>query len=220
MNAKTEIYKDKLRHLGKTLKYSLYVIFHPFDGFWDLIHEKRGSIGGATVILVMFVLTQIWTFTYSAFPFYLPQWEYFNLFMQVLPSVILFLIWCIANWSLTTLMDGKGKLGHIYMATAYALTPYIVIRIPLIFLTYMLSSDELTYYLVFLNLSTYWCVILILAAMMMIHDYSAGKAVFSSLLTIVAMMIIIFLIVMFFSLITQSFGYFVALYKEATFRLF
>lgn len=220
MNAKTEIYKDKFRHLGKTLRYSLYVIFHPFDGFWDLTHEKRGSLGGATVIFIMFILTQIWTWTYSAFPFYFPQWEYFNLFMRILPSAVLFVVWCIANWSLTTLMDGKGKLSHIYMATAYALTPYVLIRIPLIFLTYIFSYDEYTYYNVFANLSTLWCGILILAAMMMIHDYTLGKAVFSSLLTIVAMMIIIFLIVMFFSLITQSFGYFVALYKEATFRLF
>lgn len=220
MNAKTEIYKDKLRHLGKTLKYSLYVVLHPFDGFWDLIHEKRGSFGAATVIFIMFILTQIWTWTYSAFPFYFPQWEYFNLFMRVFPSVVLFLIWCIANWSLTTLMDGKGKLGHIYMATAYALMPYILIRIPLIFATYVFSFDERTYYNVFANISTLWCVILILAAMMMIHDYTLSKAIFSSLLTIVAMMIIIFLIVMFFSLIAQSIGYFVALYKEATFRMF
>ena len=25
-----------------TLKYALYVIVHPADGFWDLIHAKRG----------------------------------------------------------------------------------------------------------------------------------------------------------------------------------
>lgn len=220
MNARTEIYKDKIRHLGKTLRYSLYVIFHPFDGFWDLIHEKRGSIGAANIIFIMVVLTQVWTWTYSAFPFYYVQWEYFNLFMQVVPTVVLFLIWCIANWSLTTLMDGKGRLKDIYMATAYAFTPYVLIRIPLIFLTYVLSYSEVTYYLVFRNLSTIWCVILILSAMMMIHDYTFGKAIFSSLLTIVAMMIIIFLIIMFFSLITQTFGYFVALYKEAAFRLY
>lgn len=220
MNSKAEVYKDKLRHLGKTLKYSLYVILHPFDGFWDLIHEKRGSIGAATVIFIMMILTQIWTWTYSAFPFYFPQWEYFNLFMRIFPSAILFLIWCVANWSLTTLMDGKGNLSHIYMATAYALTPYVIIRIPLIFLTYVISYDEYTYYGVFQGLSTFWCVILIIAAMMMIHDYTVGKAIFSSLLTIVAMMIIIFLIIMFFSLITQSLGYFIALYKEATFRLY
>lgn len=220
MSTKTEIYKEKLRHLGKTLKYCLYVIFHPFDGFWDLTHEKRGSVAAATVIFIMVILTQIWTWTYSSFPFYFPQWEYFNLFIEVLPTAVLFLIWCIANWSLTTLMNGKGKLKDIYMATAYALTPYVLIKIPLIFLTYILSYDESTYYTVFDSLSIMWCVILIIAAMMMIHDYTVGKAIFSSVLTILAMMIIIFLIVMFFSLITQSFGYFVALYKEAKFRLY
>ena len=33
MNIMAESFKDRLRQLGKTLKYSLYVIFHPFDGF-------------------------------------------------------------------------------------------------------------------------------------------------------------------------------------------
>ncbi len=220
MSIKTAFQKDKLIHLGKTLKFSLHVIFRPFDGFWDLTHEKRGSIGAANVILLLVVLTQVWTWTYSSFPYYYPHWEYFNLFMQILPSVVLFFTWCIANWSLTTLMDGKGKLGQIYMATAYALTPYVLLRIPMIFLTYVLTLEEDTYYDIFYYLSTIWCVILIICAMMMIHDFTIGKAIFTSLLTIVAMMIIIFLVVMFFSLITQSFGYFVSLYKEAAFRLY
>ncbi len=220
MSIRTAFQKDKLTHLGKTLRFSLHVILRPFDGFWDLTHEKRGSMGAANVLLFLFVMTQVWTWTYSSFPYYWPQWEYFNLFMQILPSVIIFLTWCIANWSLTTLMDGKGKLGQIYMATAYALTPYILIRIPLIFLTYILTLEESTYYMVFLNISTLWCAILILCAMMMIHDFTIGKAIFTSLCTIVAMMIIIFLIIMFFSLITQSFGYFISLYKEAAFRLY
>ncbi len=50
----------------------------------------------------------------------------FQLIMRVLPTVVLFIIWCIANWCLTTLMDGKGKFNHIYMATAYAFTPYVL----------------------------------------------------------------------------------------------
>lgn len=212
--------KENIYHLGKTLKYSLYVIFHPFDGFWDLTHEKRGSKGAATIILALVLLTQVWTWTYSSFLFYYPQWEYFNLLMEIIPTVVLFSIWCISNWSLTTLMDGKGKLGHIYMATAYALTPYVLIRMPLILISHMLTIEEASYYYIFSNFATIWCAILILCAMMMVHDYSLGKAVFSSILIIVGMMIIIFLIVMFFSLITQSFGYFISLYKEVAFRLY
>lgn len=220
MSMKTAFQKDKLIRLRDSLRYSFHVIFRPFDGFWDLTHEKRGSMGAANVILILFVMTQVWTWTYSSFPFYFPQWEYFNLFMRIMPSTVIFLTWCIANWSLTTLMDGKGKLGQIYMATAYALTPYVLIRIPLIFSTYVLTWEERTYYVVFENISTLWCAILILCAMMMIHDFTLSKAILTSLFTIVAMMIIIFLIVMFFSLITQSFGYFVSLYKEAAFRLY
>lgn len=220
MGIKTAVSKERLSHLAKTLRFSLYCIVRPFDGFWDLTHEKRGSMGAANIILAMVVLAQVWSWTYSSFLFYWPQWEYFNLFMRILPSVILFLTWCIANWSLTTLMDGKGKLGQIYMATAYALVPYPLIRIPLIFLSHILTGEEYALYNVFYYLSTMWCVLLVICAMMMIHDFSFGKAIFTSLVTIVAMMIIIFLIVMFFSLITQSFGYFISLYKEFAFRLY
>jgi len=220
MSIKVAVKKDKLIHLGKTLKYSLHILFRPFDGFWDLTHEKRGSKAAATVILALVLLTQVWQFTYSSFIFYQIQWEYFNLLMQIIPTAVLFFIWCIANWSLTTLMDGKGKLGEIYMATAYAFTPYVLINLPLIFISHLFTVQESTYYYIFKNISLMWCVLLLLCAMMMIHDYSLGKAVYSSLFTIIGMMIIIFLIVMFFSLITQSFGYFISLYKEIAFRLF
>lgn len=220
MNVKELIRKNRLLHLGQTLKYSLHVIVRPFDGFWDLTHENRGSMGAATIIFVMVILTQIWTWTYSSFLFYWPRWEYFNLLLQIIPTIVLFAIWCIANWSLTTLMDGKGKLSQIYMATAYALTPYVLIKLPLIGLSHLLTLEEAIYYVIFERLSIAWCGILILCAMMMIHDYTLSKALASSLLTIIGMMIIIFLIVMFFSLITQSFGYFISLYKEIAFRLY
>ncbi len=220
MSIKTKFSKENLSSLGKSLKYSTHVIFRPFDGFWDLTHEKRGSMGAATIILALVLLTQILTFQSTSFVFMKVQWEYFNLLLEIIPTAVLFSIWCISNWSLTTLMDGKGKLGQIYMATAYAFTPYVLINLPLIAISHLLTVDESTYYYIFHDFSMIWCVILVLGAMMMLHDYSLGKAVFSSLLTIVGMMIIIFLIVMFFSLITQSFGYFISLYKEIAFRLY
>lgn len=212
--------KDKLRNLGKSLKYSLHVIFRPFDGFWDLTHENRGSIGAATIIYIMWIITQAWDWTYSGFVIRQIQWEYFNILMQIIPPAVLFLIWCISNWSLTTLMDGKGKLSQIYMGSAYALTPYILIHLPLIPLSHLMTVDEKTYWTIFSQIATIWCAILLLCAMMMIHDYSLGKAVLSSILAIIGMMIIIFLILLFLSMITQSFGYFISLYKEITFRLY
>lgn len=220
MGIKAAFQKDKLQNLGKSLKYSLHVIVRPFDGFWDLTHENRGSMGAANIILLLWVITQAWDWIYSGFVIRQIAWEYFNILMQIIPPVILFFIWCISNWSLTTLMDGKGKLGHIYMGSCYALTPYVLIHLPLIPLSHIMTNDEKTYYTIFSNIAIIWCVLLFLCAMMMIHDYSLTKAVFSSLLAIVGMMIIIFLIMLFLSMITQSFGYFISLYKEVAFRLY
>lgn len=212
--------KEKFQHYLKTLKYALYVISHPFDGFWDLTHEKRGSLSAATTIFVLVLLTNVWRLQYTSFVFMKVQWEKINVIMQLVPIIVIFAIWCVANWSLTTLMNGKGKLSQIYMATAYAMTPYVLINIPLIFLSHIITVDESSYYAIFSNVAMIWCALLLIAAMMMIHDYELGKCLFSIAITIVGMMVIIFLILMFFSLITQSFGYIISLYKEISFRLY
>ena len=47
-----KINKDSLKEYKRSLRFSLHVIGHPFDGFWDLIHEKRGSIAAANTILI------------------------------------------------------------------------------------------------------------------------------------------------------------------------
>ncbi|MFY9569169.1 MAG: hypothetical protein WAP56_08355, partial [Acetivibrionales bacterium] len=43
----------------RSLRYSLYLIFHPFDGFWDLKHEKRGNLKTALIIVAMVGVTFI-----------------------------------------------------------------------------------------------------------------------------------------------------------------
>ena len=142
------------------------------------------------------------------------------MFIVLLGMIVPFFVWCLSNWSLTTLMDGKGTLKHIYMATAYAMTPYVLINLPMIVLSNFITVSEGVFYSYFISFASLWCVFLIIVGMMMIHDYSLGKAILSSLLTIVGMGVIIFLTLLFFSLISDSIGYFISLYKEIVFRMY
>lgn len=211
---------DRVKHLLKTLRYALYVIVHPFDGFWDLTHEKRGSIGAANIIVILMLLTTVWEMQFTSFIFMKVQWEYVNIIIVILGVLVPLIIWCIANWSLSTLMDGKGTLKNIYMGTAYALTPFVVIRLPLIFLSNLVTVEEGAFYSYFSFFSVLWCGLLFLVAMMMIHDYSLGKAVFVSIITIVGMGVIVFLLLLFFSLVSDAIAYFISLYKEIAFRFY
>jgi len=211
--------KEWWKHLGKTLKYSLYVCTHPLDGFWDLTHEKRGSIAAANVIVFAAVIIELLRLTLTSFQFVTINMEFFNAAIVLMRILLPVLLWTVANWSLTTLMDGKGKMGDIYMAIAYALVPNVIINAIMIILSQVLTFDEGAVYWFLAGLSALWTAILILAGMMMIHDYSLTKTVLSSLLTIVGMGVMVFIFVVFFSLISDAVAYFVSLYKEILFRV-
>lgn len=210
-----EIYLNFL----KTLKYSLYVIIHPADGMWDLIHAKRGSYAAANFIVILTLLTHVLKLQYTSFLFIDVNWETVNIFMEICSILLPLAIFCICNWACTTLFDGKGHLGDIYKGTAYALTPYVLIQIPLIIISHFVTKDEGTFYDVFSTISLIWCCILIFMAMMMINQYSFAKTLLFTIITIFGMLIFIFIMLLFFSMISQGVAYFVSLGREIMFRL-
>jgi len=207
------------QHLGKTLKYSLYVSTHPLDGFWDLTHEKRGSIAAANIIIGLAVIIEVLRLTLTSFQFVSINMEYFNAIIVTLRILLPVFLWTLSNWGLTTLMDGKGRMSEIYMAVCYALTPYVIINTIMIVLSRVITFDEGAVYWVLAGFAALWTGILILSAMMMIHDYSLSKTIFSSLLTIVGMGVLVFVFVVFFSLVSDAIAYFISLYKEILFRV-
>jgi len=211
--------KEWWQHVGTTLKYSFYVCTHPLDGFWDLTHEKRGSIAAANIIVFVAVIIEILRLTLTSFQFISINMEFFNAIIVVMRVVLPIFLWTVANWGLTTLMDGKGKMFEIYMTLAYALTPYVIINAVLILLSQFITYEEGAVYWVLAGFAVIWTGILILAGMMMVHDYSLTKAIFSSLLTVVGMGLMVFIFVVFFSLVSDAVAYFFSLYNEILFRV-
>jgi hypothetical protein len=211
--------KQTYVHFLETLRYALHVIVHPADGFWDLIHEKRGSIAAANFILILTLLTHVWKLQFTSFLFLDVNWEKVNILMEFATILLPLAIFCICNWGVTTLFDGKGKLSQIYMGTCYAFTPYVLIQIPLIILSNLVTADEGTFYVFFNDASYVWVAILIIMAMMMIHQYSLGKTLLFMLASLFGMLVFIFIMLLFFSMISQGVAYFVSLGREVTFRL-
>ena len=76
--------KETYSHYLATLKFSLYCITHPLDGFWDLSHEKRGSLAAANTILLLFLVCMIMKLPFTGFIFLLVYLEgvYFLLYFD------------------------------------------------------------------------------------------------------------------------------------------
>lgn len=211
--------KETYQHYIATLKFAMYCITHPFDGFWDLTHERRGSIAAANTILFLTLLARIMKLQFTSFIFMKVYWEGINILLYIASVVFPLILWVVGNWALTTLFDGKGRLGQVYMATCYALTPYPLIQFPLIIFSNLVTVDEQEFYIVLSGISIIWAGLLILAAMAQIHEYAMSKNLLFTVASLFAMLVMVFILLLFFSMITQGISYFVSLGKEILFRL-
>ena len=202
-----------------SLRYALYVITHPFDGFWDLTHEHRGTLAAANTFLILFLIVRVLKLLCTNFQFINSPIQHINIFEEMGSLLLPFLILCLANWAMTTLFDGKGRFIDIYIAMCYALVPYILIQLPMILVSNMLTFEEGSLYTVMLSISVIWCIFLVFVGLMEVHDYGPGKTFIFIIVTIVGAAVILFLILVFFSLLSDAFGFFVSLYRESAYRL-
>ncbi len=202
-----------------SLKFALYCMTHPLDGFWDLTHEKRGTYAAANTILAAALVLRIMKLKYTSFLFLQVYWEDLNIFLYLASIIFPLSLWVVGNWALTTLFDGKGKLGQVYMATCYAFTPYVIIQFPLMIFSNFVTVQEGQFYSVVSALSLVYAALLVIAAMGQIHEYSAGKNILFTVATLFAMLVMIFILMIFFSMISQGVAYFISIAKELMFRM-
>jgi len=211
--------KDNWARYFKSLKFALYCITHPLDGFWDLTHEHRGTYAGANTILALALIVRIMKLRYTSFIFINVYWEELNIIRYLASILFPLALWVIGNWALTTLFDGKGRLGQVYIASCYALAIYPLVQLPLMIFSNFVTVDEKEFYLVISNLTLVYAALMIVTAMGQIHEFGLWKNLLFTVATLVAMLIMVFILMLFFSMITQGVGYFISLGREFLYRI-
>lgn len=202
----------------KSLGYGFHVITHPFDGFWDLKREHRGTLSAALTFAVLTVLMLVMQKQGTAFLFNMNRLEEVDMMVDIVTVGLLFILWCVSNWCLTSLMDGEGKMRDIAIFTGYSLLPLLLIQFPLILVSHVITAEEGTFYYVFSVFSYLWTIALLVLGTMITHQYSMKKTLATTLLTLLGMAIILFIGLLFFSVIQQFLTFIVTAYKEIRFR--
>ena len=195
------------------LIYAFHLVFHPFDGFWDLKHEKRGSVRAASTILGITVLAFFYNSMGKGYLFN-TRGAYSNIFMTIISVVVPVMLWVVGNWCLTTLFEGEGSFKDIYIATCYALAPLpLFITISTILTNVMITSEGTMVTLV-TTIGYVWVAMLLFFGTLVTHDYSLGKNFVTILGTIVAMLIIMFIAILFSSLVIKMVQFIVSIFAE------
>ncbi len=202
------------------IRYALTVLRHPIEEFWEMKRVQKGST--STAILLVAVLFLVTLFDRQARSFmHNPAYNtpldiFYELRMLLLPGIL----FVVANWSVTTLMDGKGTIREIFWAVGYSLQPLIIIRVVVPLLSYALSLDDNAYLKIVEVLGWIWFGMMLYIAISQIHEYSLGKTFVTLLLTAVAAMIIVVICLLFFSLIQELAGFVYSIYREMFLRIY
>ncbi|MGW8821455.1 Yip1 family protein [Paenibacillus sp. BR1-192] len=202
------------------IRFPLNLMVHPFEGYWDLKYDRNRQFTLIISFCVLFLVavTNILGSQYSGFLVHVYNPETMNSFMEIVYVIVPVLFWCVANWSLTTLMDGEGKFVEIFTSTCFALLPLVIIQFPWIWLSNLVSLQETAFYYFSNSVAVLWFVYLLFIGNMTVHQFSPSKTIGIMMLTLVAMGFMAFISLLFFSLVQQIVAFISVIYQEFVMR--
>ena len=205
--------------LLRELRFTLYMTTHPFDGFWRMKSEKRVGIKTGAVLSLLFFISVIIRIYSTGYLLETIALSRFSIWLFLLAGLAVFFLYTIANWTLTTLLDGKGNFQEIALSVICALTPVSIVNLPLALLSNLLIIEEIPFYQFIYGAALIWSVFLLLAGNLSVHDYTMIKSIVTVLGTILFMVFIAVLAVLFLNLMQQIYVFISSIIREIAFRL-
>jgi len=202
-----------------TVQMMRQVLFKPLDFFYDIQEPNRLKWSQGFILILMAFIARMASLLLVGYHFEARapyQISYFHEFIWIL---VPWITWCLANWSVSTILDGEGKFKELFVGSAFCLVPYIIFIIPITLMTNVLALSEESFYNSATVLILCWVGLLILIKVKVLHDFELGKLILITFFTLLGMAIIWFIGILLYGLINQFISFFLDLFKEIRFRL-
>jgi hypothetical protein len=200
------------------IRMPIRLIVYPIKGFEEFKVEKEAKGYVAIFYLFMMILTQIIAYNGNGFLVNKNNPRDFNLFMTIALVVFPVVIFVIANWATTALMEGKGNMTEIFRVVTYAFFPYVWLGLIASLISNYITVDEIVFFTILQSLGVGILAYMLFFGLLGIHEYGLFKTIMMFIFTIVAIAAILFIILLFFSLIQQLFTFIRSVYDEFVMR--
>ncbi|MFP4177863.1 MAG: YIP1 family protein, partial [Acholeplasmataceae bacterium] len=85
-----------------------HILFHPFDGYEAFKRFRKGRLSVALVFIALFAFFRIFSYQYEGVLINPNNPLMLNSLEEVFSVVLLVMLFTVGNWSVTTLLEGKG----------------------------------------------------------------------------------------------------------------
>lgn len=194
-------------------------IKQPADSFYYIKQNERGSLGFAAVIYIWVVVVRVLSLYFTGFVFN----PYVNtaaipLENEIVLTLLVLFLWNAANYLVSTISDGEGRVRDVVIGTAYSLFPYALFALPIALISNVMTLNEIFIYSFAGNLMWAWLAIMLFIMVKEIHNYTFWETVRNVLLTIFTMLMFVLTGYILYMLFTQLFDFVSAVLQEVRLR--
>jgi len=200
------------------IKFPLYILTHPLKGFDEFKREKRAKMSVSIVFIIITIILQILRFEYEGFLVNDRNINDLNSLAEIAYVIAPIVLCALANWSITTLFDGKGTFKEIFMMISYSLFPLFVTGFIGLILSNILTQEEIALYYLVTGIGKFLTGFMIFFGLISIHEYGLAKTILTIVATAVALMVILFVLLLSFDLFQRVYGFIYTIYHEVSLR--
>ncbi|TNJ65666.1 DUF1282 domain-containing protein [Paenibacillus hemerocallicola] len=199
-------------------KHMFYLLKHPIDGFSALRYEQKGGYLSAIILLIGAYAAIVIMRLFTSFSFNMVEIRRVNIIAILLQFLLIWLGWVISNYLVSSIYRGEGRFKDVFVGSAYALIPVILIGIPLAIISNVMTTSELAIYDFLENVLYIWTAAMIFWKIQSLQNYSVGETIVNIILTLVAFMTLAILALVVLGLSSDLKDFIYEVYQEVRLR--
>jgi DNA-binding beta-propeller fold protein YncE/uncharacterized membrane protein (GlpM family) len=194
-------------------------IKQPADSFYYLKAGERGSLSFA-LLLYLWVITShvlsLYTTSFIFSPYPSPAW--IPLESALVSVLVLIVLWNTANYLVSTISDGEGRLRDVIIGSAYSLFPYAMFALPIALFSNVLTLNESFLYTFARQLMWAWTAIMLFIMVKEVHNYRVSETVRNLFVTLFTMAMLLLGAYILYVLFSQLYEFVAGIIQEVGLR--
>ncbi len=207
-----------IQRFNQDYRLTKHVLFHPLDTYQDIKHLKQSSWWMASMLYALLLIVSIFEIYATGFIFQSVNLNEFNILIFTFTFLGTIGLFVFSNYLVATITNGEGFFKDVYLATAHALIPYLLITPILAILSNGLTYNESIVYQLLDGLRLAWPALLLILMIKEIHNYDVKGLIQNILLTVFTMMMLILIGFLLYALGAQVVNYVESIIQEVILR--
>ena len=217
-SVQTFLQKPLMLRMNEDLRLTRHVLVHPLDTYQDIKHLKKSSWLTASLLYLAVLIASVFEIYTTGFIFQTVNLNQFHLVIHSLTLLGGMFIFIFSNYLVATITNGEGFFKDVFVSTAHALVPYIILTPILAIISNGLTYNEWIVYQLLDGLRFFWSGALIVLMIKEVHNYDVSALLKNVFLTFFTMLMLVLIGFLMYVLTSQLWNYVESIIQEVILR--